>query len=110
MIRRPQKPLAHVIAARAEGEDPDINAAEARLIAARQRRRKEKFRNQIRLLMVCVAFVAGFGLVGGRMVMIASGDVARATAADLDARLTRRSACATTSASACNSSRKNVRR
>lgn len=81
MIRRPQKPLAHVIAARAEGEDPDINAAEARLIAARQRRRKEKFRNQIRLLMVCVAFVAGFGLVGGRMVMIASGDVARATAA-----------------------------
>ena len=72
MIRRPLKPLAHIIAAREQGEDPDINAAEARLAAARLRRKSEKRRWQFRTALVCLAFVLSFGTIAARMVYIAS--------------------------------------
>ncbi len=75
MIRRPLRPLARIIAARAKGENPDQGEAEARLSRARRKRARELQRAQIRLLMVAVLFIAGFATIGGRMVVLATTKV-----------------------------------
>ncbi len=72
MIRTPLRPLATVLRARAEGENPDaIEAAnKARRHAAmadKQRRRAEG-----RLLVLGLAFFVAFGVIGMRMATLAS--------------------------------------
>lgn len=72
MTRRPLRPLARIIAARANGENPDSAEAEARLARARRKRARDVQRAQIRLLMISAAFFAGFTAIGGRMVVLAT--------------------------------------
>lgn len=72
MIRRPLRPLARIIAARAQGDDPDRDEAEARLARARRKRVRETQRAQLRLLMIAVIFLGGFSTIGGRMVVLAT--------------------------------------
>ena len=72
MIRRPLRPLARIIATRAQGDDPDRGEAEARLARARRNRAREAQRAQVRLLMIAVIFLGGFTAIGGRMVVLAT--------------------------------------
>jgi len=72
MIRRPLRPLARIIAARENGEDPDLQAAQARLAAARAKRAAELWRARLRIVLIGLVFIGGFGLVGARMTLIAT--------------------------------------
>lgn len=73
MIRRPLRPLARIIAARDKGEDPDLQAAQARLAAARKKRSKEFWRARLRIVLVGLLFMGAFTTIGGRMALMATG-------------------------------------
>ena len=51
MIRRPLRPLARVLTARAEGRDPDLVEAEERAARLAARRRAERVKAETRLLL-----------------------------------------------------------
>ena len=72
MIRRPLRPLARIIAAREQGLDPDRKEAAARLAKAQSRRKREHQRAQLRILLVAVVFLAAFGTIGVRMMVLAT--------------------------------------
>lgn len=72
MIRRPLRPLARIIAARANGENPDRGEAEARLARARRKRARDFQHAQLRLLLVGMVFLGGFATIGGRMFVLAT--------------------------------------
>ena len=72
MIRRPLRPLARIIAAREQGEDPDRSEAETRLMRAQKRKRQENQLAQMRIALVALAFLAGFLTIAGRMVILAT--------------------------------------
>jgi len=74
MIRRPLRPLARIIAARDKGEDPDLQAAQARLAAARKKRSKEFWRARLRIVLVGVLFMGAFTTIGARMALMATGN------------------------------------
>ena len=73
MIRRPLRPIARIIAAREQGEDPDLQEAQARLAAARKRRAAEFFRLRLRIVLLGLLLIGAFGTIGTRMVVIATG-------------------------------------
>lgn len=72
MIRRPLRPLASILSARAKGENPDVIEAE------NLRLRRESLRDGARrmavgrLLVLAGAFTLGFGTIGTRMATLAS--------------------------------------
>ena len=72
MIRTPLRPLARVLSARANGENPDQFEAEARAERMRARLRQERQRAEHRLLLLAAVFLLGFGAVGGRMAVLAT--------------------------------------
>jgi cell division protein FtsI (penicillin-binding protein 3) len=72
MIRRPLRPLARVLTARAEGRDPNLVEAEERAARLAAMQRAERARAETRLLLLGVAFVLGFSVVAGRMAMLAA--------------------------------------
>ncbi|MEM9267333.1 MAG: penicillin-binding protein 2 [Pseudomonadota bacterium] len=74
MIRRPLRPLARVLTARAHGDNPDLLEAEAKAERLRAAQRAERARAELRLLMLAVAFLMGFGTVGVRMAVLAASD------------------------------------
>ncbi|NNU80000.1 penicillin-binding protein 2 [Halovulum dunhuangense] len=76
MIRRPLRPLARVIDARAHGENPDLIEAEERAARMRQRHKAERQRAEYRLLMLAAVFVLAFGTVAARMSVLAASDPA----------------------------------
>jgi len=76
MIRRPLRPLARVLSARAEGKDPNLIEAEARAARLAARHRHERARAEARLLLLGVAFVLGFTAIAGRMALMAATDPA----------------------------------
>ena len=57
MIRRPLRPLARILRARAEGTDPDLIEAEERAARLMAQRRTERARAETRLLLLGLAFV-----------------------------------------------------
>ena len=71
-IRRPLRPLATVIAARERGQDPDRSIAEDRVLKARALRARENRRAEVRIILLSLVFVAGFGAIATRMATLAT--------------------------------------
>ena len=72
MIRRPLRPLARILSARAEGRDPNQIEAEERAARMRALERAERSKAEARLLLLGVAFILGFTAVAGRMALTAA--------------------------------------
>lgn len=72
MIRRPLRPLARILRARAEGSDPNVIEAEERAARLRARHRAERKKAETRLLLLGVVFILGFTTVAGRMALLAA--------------------------------------
>ncbi|MBP7001410.1 penicillin-binding protein 2 [Amaricoccus sp.] len=73
MIRRPLRPLARVLSARAEGKDPNLIEAEERAARLRALHRAERARAETRLLLLGIVFILGFTTVAGRMALMSAG-------------------------------------
>ncbi|WP_372886210.1 peptidoglycan D,D-transpeptidase FtsI family protein [Shimia sp.] len=67
MIRTPLRPLAHILKARDTGENPDVIERENIRLRHEEMRDRARNRAEGRLLVMSVAFLAGFILVGLRM-------------------------------------------
>ncbi|MHA3913793.1 peptidoglycan D,D-transpeptidase FtsI family protein [Halovulum sp. GXIMD14793] len=74
MIRTPLRPLARVLSARANGENPDQIEAEARAERMRARQRAERARAEHRLLLLAAVFLLAFGTVAVRMGALAASE------------------------------------
>ena len=72
MIRTPLRPLARILNARAKGENPDAIERENLRQRHEVMRDAARLKAEGRLLMLGLAFVAGFGAVGFRMGVLAS--------------------------------------
>ena len=59
VIRRPLRPLARILTARAEGGDPDLVEAEERAARLAARHRAERVKAETRLLLLGVVFILG---------------------------------------------------
>ncbi len=74
MTRRPLRPLARILKARAEGDNPDAIEAENIRLRHEEMRDKARLRAEGRLLMLGVMLLAAFMAIGGRMAVIAGGE------------------------------------
>lgn len=72
MIRRPLRPLARILSARAQGKDPDLIEAEERAARLAARHRAERQKAETRLLLLGLVFVLGFTTVAGRMALLSA--------------------------------------
>ena len=72
MIRRPLRPLARILKARAEGKDPNLVEAEERAARLAARHRAERVKAETRLLLLGVVFILGFSTVAGRMALLSA--------------------------------------
>lgn len=72
MIRRPLRPLARILFARAEGIDPDLVEAEERAARLAVRLRDERRKAETRLLLLGAVFLLGFTAVGARMALLSA--------------------------------------
>ncbi|PZQ49844.1 MAG: cell division protein FtsI [Rhodovulum sulfidophilum] len=72
MIRRPLRPLARILSARAAGTDPDLIEAEERAARLAQRHREERRKAETRLLLLGTVFILGFTAVGARMALLSA--------------------------------------
>lgn len=72
MIRRPLRPLARILSARAEGKDPDMIEAEERAARLAQRHRAERQKAESRLILLGAVFILGFTTVAGRMALLSA--------------------------------------
>jgi cell division protein FtsI (penicillin-binding protein 3) len=71
-MRTPLRPLARILQARHDGENPDVIERENLRVRHEAMREKSRGRAQFRLLMLCVAFVGAFGTIGARMGLLAA--------------------------------------
>ncbi|MBB3993631.1 cell division protein FtsI (penicillin-binding protein 3) [Sulfitobacter undariae] len=74
MIRTPLRPLARILKARADGENPDAIENQNRRIRHEQMRDKDRGRAEGRLLVLGVFFFCAFAVVGARMGLLAVSD------------------------------------
>ena len=74
MIRRPLRPLARILRARAAGTDPGVIETAERRARAEMVRDRARLRAEGRLLLLAGAFVLAFGTVGGRMAVLAASE------------------------------------
>ena len=72
MIREPLRPLARILKARAQGENPDAIEAENRAKRHEAMADKQRQRAEGRLLVLGLAFFCAFGVIGMRMGTLAS--------------------------------------
>lgn len=72
MIRRPLRPLARILSARAEGTDPDLIEAQERAARLAQRHRAERQKAESRLILLGAVFILGFTTVAGRMALLSA--------------------------------------
>jgi len=81
-MRRPLRPLAGILRARARGEDPSLIERENRRLRHEARRERARARADSRLLTLMVVFLAAFLAVGLRMGALATagGDEPRLSA------------------------------
>ncbi|NNK78244.1 MAG: penicillin-binding protein 2 [Litoreibacter sp.] len=75
MIRKPLRPLARILQARSNGENPDTIERENIQIRHEEMRDRMRHRAQSRLLFLGLLFIVGFSLVGVRMTVLASTEV-----------------------------------
>lgn len=87
MIRTPLRPLARILRARDTGENPD--AIERENIRLRHEEMRDKARNRAegRLLVMSIAFLAGFIVVGARMGALAFSEAQEPRASAAGARI-----------------------
>ena len=71
-MRTPLRPLARILQARHDGENPDSIEKENLRVRHEAMHDKSRGRAQFRLLMLCVSFVAAFGTIGARMGLLAA--------------------------------------
>ena len=71
MIRRPLRPLARILRARAEGQDPDQIEAEALAARMVERHRVERKKAETRMILLGLMFICGFLTVAVRMAVLA---------------------------------------
>ncbi|SFN69661.1 cell division protein FtsI (penicillin-binding protein 3) [Roseovarius lutimaris] len=76
MIRTPLRPLARILEARNRGENPDAIERENIRLRHEDMRDRARRRAEGRLLVLAVMFFAAFGVVGGRMAVLASTEPA----------------------------------
>ncbi|MGB3148774.1 MAG: penicillin-binding protein 2 [Paracoccaceae bacterium] len=76
MIRTPLRPLARILNARARGENPDVIERENLRLRHEEMHDKARAKAESRLLLLGLAFVAGFGAVGFRMGTLAASEAA----------------------------------
>lgn len=72
MIRRPLRPLARILSARAKGQDPNQVEAEERAARLQARHHAERQKAEARLLLLGIVFILGFTTVAGRMALMAA--------------------------------------
>jgi cell division protein FtsI (penicillin-binding protein 3) len=72
MIRTPLRPLARILQARANGANPDEIERENIRLRGEAGRDRARARAETRLLVMALAFVAAFGVVGLRMGQLAA--------------------------------------
>ncbi len=71
-MRTPLRPLARILQARHDGENPDVIERENLRVRHEAMREKSRGRAQFRLLILCISFVAAFGTIGARMGLLAA--------------------------------------
>ncbi|MDA7425332.1 peptidoglycan D,D-transpeptidase FtsI family protein [Thalassococcus lentus] len=76
MIRTPLRPLARILEARQNGENPDAIERENLRIRHEQMRDKSRVRAEGRLLVLGIAFFCAFSVIGARMGMLAASEPA----------------------------------
>ena len=74
MIRTPLRPLARVLDARANGENPDAIERENLRLRHEEMRDRARSRAEGRLLVLGVLFVCAFTMVGARMGLLAASE------------------------------------
>jgi cell division protein FtsI (penicillin-binding protein 3) len=72
MIRKPLRPLARILRARAEGENPDAIERENLRLRHEEMRDRARASAEGRLLVLGLAFLVLFATVGTRMAVLAS--------------------------------------
>jgi cell division protein FtsI (penicillin-binding protein 3) len=72
MIRRPLRPLARVLSARAAGANPDLIEAQERRARYLARQGQERRKAEARLVLLGAVFILGFSAVAGRMALVAA--------------------------------------
>ncbi len=72
MIRRPLRPLARILSARAEGKDPDLVEVEERAARLDARLRAERRKSETRLILLGIVFILCFTTVAGRMALLST--------------------------------------
>ncbi len=74
MIRTPLRPLARILRAREEGENPDAIERENIRIRHEEMRDRARARAEGRLLVLGVFFFCAFAVIGGRMGVLANSE------------------------------------
>lgn len=75
MIRTPLRPLARILDARAQGENPQHIERENLRLRREQARDTGRKRAEWRLVLLAALFFAGFAVIGARMVLLAASPV-----------------------------------
>jgi len=73
-MRTPLRPLARILQARQEGLNPDSIERENLKLRHEAAREKARGRAQLRLMFLCLSFVAAFVSIGARMGLMAATD------------------------------------
>lgn len=74
MTRTPLRPLARILEARSRGENPDAIERENIRLRHEEMRDNARRRAEGRLLVLAALFFCAFGLVGGRMALLAQSE------------------------------------
>lgn len=72
MIRTPLRPLARILKAREQGENPDYIEQENLRLRRQELRDTGRVRAEVRLLVLALLFLSGFVLLGARMGLLAA--------------------------------------
>ncbi|TGD66312.1 penicillin-binding protein 2 [Tabrizicola sp. WMC-M-20] len=76
MTRTPLRPLARILKARAQGENPDVIERENLRLRHEQGRDASRNRAEVRLLILGFAFFVAFSAIGARMGIVATTEAA----------------------------------
>lgn len=76
MTRTPLRPLARILKARAQGENPDVIERENLRLRHEQMRDASRARAEVRLLILGLSFFVAFSTIGARMGLLAATEAA----------------------------------
>ncbi len=74
MIRTPLRPLARILKARAQGQNPDVIERENLRLRHEEMRDKTRARAQMRLLILALCFFSAYTVIGARMGTLAASE------------------------------------